>query len=82
MEDLIDTLVDENGNTVSNIIEIVEDEAVEHIILAAISRVNNLPLSREASIVVTKLEEALLWYGHCGVQDIKFEKKPSLNLVK
>ncbi len=40
---------------------IVEQKPVDQMILEAVLEVKKLPSTREASLVVTKLEEALLW---------------------
>ena len=43
--------------------EIVADKALRKTIDAIIQEVKNLPASRERSLAITKLQEAVMWLG-------------------
>jgi len=43
--------------------EIISDKQLRQDIDAQIQRVKNLPMSRERSLCVTKLQEAVMWLG-------------------
>lgn len=47
----------------NDIDEIIADKALRKTIDAIIQEVKNLPASRERSLAITKLQEAVMWLG-------------------
>ena len=43
--------------------EIIEDKSLRRDLDAAIQRIRHLPLSRERSLAITKLQEGVMWLG-------------------